>query len=226
MKYVSSVQTLDPRTAVVTCQGEMSILAVEELRQAVDPLLDGSISHLIFDLAEVKYTGSRVLEVLESTYERMRRKRGKVSLVGANSLVRSGLEIFKLDLVVDLYDQIEEVPIGVHPRPIKAKKAWSANVRKAQGDQKGERVRATSLRFADNILRVFMSDGREIGVPLNRVDWLAKATPSQRARWFMEPGGLAVYWEELGDGIEVRHLLAIQPWADGRSLPLEEEGSK
>jgi hypothetical protein len=35
--------------------------------------------------------------------------------------------------------------------------------------------------------------------------------PRQRANWKLEPGGYAIYWEDLDDGIEVCHLLDLQP---------------
>lgn len=77
-----------------------------------------------------------------------------------------------------------------------------------------EEVGATDVHFVGNTLRVSLSDGREISIAIDQVewlDWLAKATPEQRAKWSIEPGGFAIYWEELDDGIEVRHLLKIQP---------------
>jgi hypothetical protein len=40
--------------------------------------------------------------------------------------------------------------------------------------------------------------------------WLANATPDQRVKWTIEPGGFAIYWEELDDGIEISHLLSTQ----------------
>lgn len=76
-----------------------------------------------------------------------------------------------------------------------------------------EQVDATSGRFVDDVLVVSLSDGREISLPIGRVEWLAwlaKASPRQRSKWSIEPGGFAIYWEELDDGIEVRHLLELQ----------------
>lgn len=46
MKYICGTRRVDSHTTVVTCQGEMDSLAVEELHQAVDPLLADSVSHL------------------------------------------------------------------------------------------------------------------------------------------------------------------------------------
>jgi hypothetical protein len=78
------------------------------------------------------------------------------------------------------------------------------------------RVRAKDVRFSNGTLRVHLDDGRQISLPLADVPWLkwlAKATPKQRANWKLEPGGYAVYWEDLDDGIEVCHLLDLQPIA-------------
>lgn len=66
---------------------------------------------------------------------------------------------------------------------------------------------ATSVRFTDSMLYIALADGREIGVPLSRFPWLAQATLAQRAKWHIEPGGFAVYWEDLDDGIEIDHLM-------------------
>ncbi len=66
---------------------------------------------------------------------------------------------------------------------------------------------AVGVRFTSLMVYVLLNDGREIGVPLSRLPWLAKATPEQRSRWSLEPQGYAVWWEELDDGIEVAHLL-------------------
>jgi hypothetical protein len=75
-------------------------------------------------------------------------------------------------------------------------------------------VSAVGVRFENNRLYVTLSDSREISLPIDRVewlDWLAKATPKQRANWSIEPNGFAIYWEDLDDGIEICHLLGMQP---------------
>lgn len=75
-------------------------------------------------------------------------------------------------------------------------------------------VQAKAARFDKNILFITLSDGREISLPIGEMSWLkwlAEAAPEQRAKWTIEPGGFAIYWEELDDGIEVQHLLSMQP---------------
>ena len=69
------------------------------------------------------------------------------------------------------------------------------------------------LWFAYNRLFIGLSDEREISVPLDRfswLQWLAQATDEQRNKWGIEPGGFAVYWEELDDGVELGHMLELQ----------------
>ena len=77
-------------------------------------------------------------------------------------------------------------------------------------------VQAKSVRFENNIVYILLSDGREISLPIDQMDWLkwlANATPEQRAKWTIEPRGFAVYWDELDDGFEIEHLLSLQPLA-------------
>jgi len=69
------------------------------------------------------------------------------------------------------------------------------------------KVSAVGVRFDRDMLYIRLSDGREIGAPLDHYKWLADATPDQKSRWTIEPTGFAVYWEELDDGIEIVHLL-------------------
>ncbi len=76
-----------------------------------------------------------------------------------------------------------------------------------------EAVSAENVRFAGERLIVKLSDGRELSVPYRKIPWLrwlAKAAPRQRADWSLEPGGYAIYWNQLDDGIEICHLLAME----------------
>ncbi|MCP4253323.1 MAG: DUF2442 domain-containing protein [Candidatus Scalindua sp.] len=81
-------------------------------------------------------------------------------------------------------------------------------------NRKTQTVCATGVRFDKNMLYVSLNDGREICLPVDRIgwlDWLAKATPEQQENWSLESGGFAIYWDDLDDGIEVCHLLSLQP---------------
>jgi hypothetical protein len=79
-----------------------------------------------------------------------------------------------------------------------------------------EQVTATAVSFSDNILHLSLDDGRTISLPIEGIPWLAwlaKASPEQRDNWSIEPGGFAVYWEELDNGFEVEHVLTLEKLA-------------
>lgn len=111
MKYVRGTKSIDSQTTVVTCQGEMDSLAVEELHQAVDPLLGDSVSHLVFDLGAVEYISSSVLSFLMASQAKARDKKGKVSLVGASDLVRQVFEMAALDSLFAFYGTLAEAGV-------------------------------------------------------------------------------------------------------------------
>lgn len=80
-------------------------------------------------------------------------------------------------------------------------------------DKSTATVRACDVRFAGDRLCIALSDGRELSVPFKKIPWLkwlAQATPKQRASWSLEPGGYAIYWEQLDDGVEICHLLGTE----------------
>ena len=72
-------------------------------------------------------------------------------------------------------------------------------------------VAAISIRLTQDRVYIELSDGREIGVPMAHFAFLRQASPEALANWTLEPQGFAVYWPDLGDGLEVRHLLDPQP---------------
>lgn len=111
MKYVTGTRTIDAHTTVVTCQGDMDSQAVEELHQAVDPLLGDSVSHLVFDLRAVEYISSSVLSFLMASQAKVQDKKGKVSLVGASDLVKQSFEMAALDSLFTFYGTLAEAGV-------------------------------------------------------------------------------------------------------------------
>lgn len=122
MKYVRSTKAIDPQTTVVTCEGEMDSLAVEELHQAVDPLLADATNHLIFDFAKVDYLSSSVLSFLLAAQSKAKERSGKVSLIGASALVKQSFEMAALDSLFEFLGTLEELGIAVPiPASMKSK---------------------------------------------------------------------------------------------------------
>jgi hypothetical protein len=71
-------------------------------------------------------------------------------------------------------------------------------------------VEAVDVAVDAERLRIVLNDGRQVSVPLKTVSWLswlAEATPEQRSNWVIEPGGYAVFWPDLDDGVEIGQLL-------------------
>ena len=74
-------------------------------------------------------------------------------------------------------------------------------------------VKACNASLTADRLCIELSDGPEVSVPYKTIPWLkwlAKATPQQRNDWSLEPGGCAIYWEQLDDGVEICHLLGVE----------------
>ncbi len=133
MKYVTGTRTVNPQTTVVTCQGEMDTLAVEEMRQAVEPLLGDGVSHLVFDLAAVEYVSSSVLSFLLATQGKAQEKGGKISLVAASELVKQVFEMAALDSLFSFCGTMEEA--GVAPPVVQEKgKGKGGRKEKAKGN--------------------------------------------------------------------------------------------
>lgn len=76
-------------------------------------------------------------------------------------------------------------------------------------------VTAEDAELSEKTLRVQLSDGRVVEIGLDRpwLHWLRDTTDAQCRRWRLEPGGFALYWDELDAGVEVRHLLSLTPVA-------------
>ena len=69
------------------------------------------------------------------------------------------------------------------------------------------RPRAVAVEVDATRLRVSLEDGRELSVPLEWFDWLAKATEDQRRDLRLIEGGAGIWWEQLEDAISVPGLL-------------------
>lgn len=74
-------------------------------------------------------------------------------------------------------------------------------------------METTAVSFHNDLLVVTLSNGRLISIPFCTIHWLANAPPAQRSNWHIEPGGFAIYWDGLDDGIEIVHLVETQPLA-------------
>lgn len=66
---------------------------------------------------------------------------------------------------------------------------------------------AVGVRFEGSMVYFQLTDGREIGMPLEWSERLARATPEQRAHWRPIGGGVGVHWPDVDEDISVPVLL-------------------
>ena len=74
---------------------------------------------------------------------------------------------------------------------------------------------AQSVAMDNDTLHVFLTDGRELSVPLSWFPVLEQATPAHRANWRLIGHGEGVHWPEIDEDVSVTALLGH---ASGRIL--------
>ena len=67
---------------------------------------------------------------------------------------------------------------------------------------------AQSVKVTEDSLRVDLSDGRTISVPLAWYPRLQHATTSERQQWRLIAKGRGIHWEAIDEHISVEGLLA------------------
>ena len=67
---------------------------------------------------------------------------------------------------------------------------------------------AQAVQFADDMLQVFLTDGRVISVPVIWFPLLHDATPAQRAHYEIGGGGVSLHWPDIDEDLSVAGLLA------------------
>jgi hypothetical protein len=72
-------------------------------------------------------------------------------------------------------------------------------------------VRAQHVVIADDTLRVDLSDGRSISVPLAWYPRLLHGTAEQRNNWRLIGNSEGIHWPELDEDISVENLLSGKP---------------
>ena len=75
-----------------------------------------------------------------------------------------------------------------------------------------DRPRAISAEVDETHLRVALSDGREVLVPVAWFDWLTAGTPAQRNDLTIIEGGAGIVWNQLDDSRSVPGLLGLPEW--------------
>ncbi len=67
---------------------------------------------------------------------------------------------------------------------------------------------AQSVSLTEDTLRVELSDGRSLSVPLDWYPRLVHGTPEERSNWRMVGHGSGIHWPALDEDLSVEALLA------------------
>ena len=76
---------------------------------------------------------------------------------------------------------------------------------------------AMSVDCSDDELRVMLTDGRKLSVPLAWFPRLAHATPAERSNYELVSDGQGIHWPSVDEDISVAGLLAGQPSVESRA---------
>ena len=76
---------------------------------------------------------------------------------------------------------------------------------------------AQQISVTSGTLRMDLSDGHSVSVPLAWFPRLLHATPEERKNWRLLGGGQGVHWEELDDDISVEGMLVGRSSGEARS---------
>ena len=75
---------------------------------------------------------------------------------------------------------------------------------------------AVAIKIADDALRVDLSDGRTVTVPLGWYPRLASGSPRERRNWRLIGAGEGIHWPDLDEDISVEGILAGRPSAESQ----------
>lgn len=67
---------------------------------------------------------------------------------------------------------------------------------------------ASSVKFRDDLMDVYLTDGRIISVPVLWFPLLYEATQEQREHYEIGGGGISLHWPEIDEDLSVAGLLA------------------
>ena len=68
---------------------------------------------------------------------------------------------------------------------------------------------ATDIKVNSEMLRVYLSDGRIISVPIEWFPKLRDASEKERNNWRIIGGGIGVHWEDIDEDLSVMGLLQL-----------------
>jgi len=74
------------------------------------------------------------------------------------------------------------------------------------------------VEFDEEMMKVVLTDGRILSVPLLWFPVLREAMPEQRARYEIGGGGISLHWPALDEDLSIANLMAGADWQSTECL--------
>jgi hypothetical protein len=84
----------------------------------------------------------------------------------------------------------------------------SASKRKYRRSYVPNTALAKAIPFDEDMMQVFLTDGRIVSAPVIWFPLLHAATPEQREHYEIGGGGVSLHWPEIDDDLSVANLLS------------------
>ena len=95
IKIRQSPGTLKAGATTVALGGSLDTSTAPELERQILPVLNGHVTNLIFDLAELKFISSAGLRIFGAARKRLKERAGQVSFVNMQPQIRNVFEIME-----------------------------------------------------------------------------------------------------------------------------------
>ena len=96
-------------TARVYLEGRVDTATAPELEKELQPLLDGPVEHLVFDLAGLEFVTSAGIRVIMAARKRLAERDGSCLLVNLQPQIEKVLEIVKSLPNVSIFASVREL---------------------------------------------------------------------------------------------------------------------
>jgi anti-sigma B factor antagonist len=94
--------------SVLTLRGEIDVYTAPQMRQAIVDLVDGGVTNVIVDMAQVDFLDSTGLGVLVEGLKRINSKDGTLSIVATQGRILKIFDITGLDRAFAIHASVEE----------------------------------------------------------------------------------------------------------------------
>lgn len=92
-----------PKTEVLTLSGEIDLYRSPEVKELLQPFVEGQAPRILIDFSAVTYIDSSGLAVFIEALQKVLARGGSIALFGLQDSVRSIFEIARLDQVFPIF---------------------------------------------------------------------------------------------------------------------------